>query len=249
MFNAVLMAGTGKPEPLTEQEEVTNKTFIKVKGEAIISYVMKALLSSSLIDRIAVVGPEAELKALFGGRSQVDIIPEKGVMLDNLAEGLAAVQGSSLCMIVTGDIPLITAGVVDSFIKLCEPHDQDLYYPVLTRDTCLQNFPTTERTYVRLKDGYITGGNIALLNPDWFLANRSRLEMFISYRKKPLKMLRMFPPSFIFKYIINTLSVSDIEKVLSRILQLKARAVFCKTAEIGVDVDKISDLELVRKTL
>jgi len=249
MFNAVLMAGTGKPEPLTEQEGLSNKAFIKVNGKAIISYVMQALLSSSFIDKIGVVGPEAELTELFGGQSQVDIVPEKGVMLDNFAEGLAAVKDRSLCLIVTGDIPLITAEVIDSFIRLCEPYDQDLYYPVLTRDTCMQKFPTTERTYVRLKDGYITGGNIALINPEWFLANRSRLEMFISYRKKPLKMLRMFPPSFIIKYILNTLSVSDIEKVFSRILQLKARAVFCETAEIGVDVDKISDLELVRKTL
>lgn len=249
MFNAVLMAGTGKPEPLTDQEGVSNKAFIKVKDKALITYVMQALISSSLVDRIAVVGPEADLEELFGGQSKVEIIPEKGVLLDNLAEGLAAVKGSSLCLIVTGDIPLVTAEVIDNFIKLCEPHDHDLYYPILTRNTCLQNFPTTERTYVRLKDGHITGGNIALINPDWFLANRSRLEMFISYRKKPLKMLRMFPPSFIFKYIINTLSVSDIEKVFSKILQLKARAVFCETAEIGVDVDKISDLELVRKTL
>ena len=249
MFNAVLMAGTGKPEPLTDQEGVSNKAFIKVKDKALVTYVMQALISSSLVDRIAVVGPEADLEELFGGQSKVEIIPEKGVLLDNLAEGLAAVKGSSLCLIVTGDIPLVTAEVIDNFINLCEPHDHDLYYPVLTRNTCLQNFPTTERTYVRLKDGHITGGNIALINPDWFLANRSRLEMFISYRKKPLKMLRMFPPSFIFKYIINTLSVSDIEKVFSKILQLKARAVFCETAEIGVDVDKISDLELVRKTL
>ncbi len=249
MFNAVLLAGTGKPEPLTEQEGVSNKAFIKVKGEAIINYVMQALISSSLVDKIAVVGPEAELAGLFGGYSQVEIIPEKGVMLDNLAEGLAAVKGSSLCLLVTGDIPLITADVIDNFINLCEPHDQDLYYPVLTRNTCLQNFPTTERTYVRLKDGHITGGNIALINPDWVIENRSRLEMFISYRKKPLKLLRLFPPLLIFKYLIKTLSVSDIERALSKVLQLKARAVFCETAEIGVDVDKVSDLELVRKTL
>ncbi len=249
MLNAVLMAGTGKPEPLTDQEGVSNKAFIKINDKALIAYIMEALIASSLVDRIAVVGPEADLAELFGGYSQVVIIPEKGVMLDNLADGLAAVKGSSLCLLVTGDIPLITADVIDNFIRLCEPHDQDLYYPVLTRNTCLQNFPTTERTYVRLKDGHITGGNIALINPDWYLANKARLEMFISYRKKPLKMLRMFPPSFIFKYIINTLSVSDLEKVFSKILQLKARAVFCETAEIGVDVDKISDLELVRKTL
>lgn len=249
MFNAVLLAGTGKPEPLTEQEGVANKSFIKIKDKALITYVMQALLSSSFVDKIAIVGPQAELTELFGGLSQVEIVPETDSLLDNFAKGLAEFKDNSLCLLVTGDIPLVTAEAIDNFIKLCEPHDQDLYYPVLTRQTCLKNFPGTERTYVRLKDGHITGGNIALINPYWFLENKPRLEMFISYRKKPLKLLRLFPAIFIFKYLIKTLTVSDIERVLSKILRLKARAVFCEAAEIGVDVDKISDLELVRKTL
>jgi GTP:adenosylcobinamide-phosphate guanylyltransferase len=249
MFNAVVLAGTGKPEPLTEQERVPNKAFIKIKDKAIITYVIQALCASSLVDKIAVVGPQAELAELLGGYDQVEIIPEKGSLLDNFAVGLSVFKNTSLCLLVTGDIPLITGEVIDNFIKLCEPHNHDLYYPVLTRDTCLKSFPTTERTYVRLKDGHITGGNIALINPDWFLRSKGNLEMFISYRKKPLKLMRLFPPFLIFKYLAKTLSVSDIERVLSKIFQLKAKAVFCEAAEIGVDVDKISDLELVRKTL
>jgi len=102
---------------------------------------------------------------------------------------------------------------------------------------------------VRLKEGLVTGGNIALLNPEWFLANRSRLEMFISYRKKPLKLLRIFPPLFILKYLFKTLSVTDLELFLSGLLNFKARAVFSQSVEIGIDVDKLSDLELVRNTL
>ena len=42
-----------------------------------------------------------------------------------------------------------------------------------------------KRTYVRLMDGYFTGGNMALLRPEWFARCRDRLDLFVAYRKKP----------------------------------------------------------------
>ncbi|MDW7729377.1 MAG: nucleotidyltransferase family protein [Bacillota bacterium] len=249
MLSAVVLAGTGKAEPLTEQEKVSNKAFITINEKPLIAYILEALEGSSLIENVAVVGPEKGLEEIRRGGHHFELVPEQGTMLDNMAAGFNVVDKDRLCLVVTGDIPLITSEVIDQFIEQCQPQDYDLYYPVLTRDTCLKRFPDTERTYVRLKEGYLTGGNIALINPAWFIGSRSRLEMFISYRKKPLKLLRIFPPLFILKYFMKTLSVTDLEKFLSHLLHFKAKAVYSQSAEIGIDVDKISDLELVRSTL
>ncbi len=249
MFDAVVLAGGGKQEPLTEQENVSNKAFIKIYGRSLLAYILKALQESPSVQRIAVVGPVEDLQELYRVGYSFEIVPEKGSMLDNLAAGFELVDQSRLCLVVTGDIPLINAAVIEEFLALCAPYDQDFYYPILYRETCVERFPETERTYVRLKEGSVTGGNIGLLHPDWFLNNRVRLEMFISYRKKPLKLLRILPLTLIFKYLRKILSVSDLEAYLSRLLQLKARAVTCDCVEIGVDVDKISDLEAVKQHL
>lgn len=249
MFDAVVLAGGGKPEPLTEAEGVSNKAFISIEGKFLLAYVLQALKDAPSVGRTVVVGPEEDLQILQPMGYQFEIAAGKESMLENLAEGFMAVDRQRPCLVVTADIPLITSPVLEDFLALCAPHDLDLYYPVLSRETCLRMFPGTERTYVRLREGYLTGGNIGLLKPSWFLENLDRLQMFISYRKKPLKLMRILPPGLIVKYFLKKLSVADLERHISRLLGLKARAVFCDRAEIGVDVDKISDLELVRKVL
>jgi len=249
MFNAVVLAGGGKPEPLTEQEGVSNKAFIKLQKKPIIAYILDALHDASSIDRIMVVGPQEELEELNRDRSFFEIVAEQGSMLENLAAGFELIDPEKPCLVVTGDIPLINAAVIEQFLELCTPFEHDLYYPVLTREACLERFPETERTYVRLKEGHVTGGNIGLVRPAWFLDNKARLEMFISYRKKPLKLLKVLPLSLGIKYLFKTLSVKDLEYQLSRLLSFQAKAVFCDCVEIAVDVDKISDLEMVKKII
>ncbi len=249
MFDAIILAGGGKKEPLTEQEQVANKAFILIKGRPLLAYILAALRDAPSVNRIAVVGPDQELGALKAEGYEFETVPETGTMLDNIAAGFKAIDQERLCLVATGDIPLITAPVVEEFLSLCEPHDHDLYYPVLNRETCVRHFPEAERTYVRLKEGRVTGGNVGLVNPKWYLENRSRLEMFVSYRKKPVKMLRILPPGLVLKFLLKTLSLEDLELYLSRLLKLKAKAVLCDLIELGVDVDKPSDLAVVKKAL
>lgn len=249
MFDAVVLAGGGKPEPLTEQEKVTNKAFIMIDDRPLLAYILEALNDAPSIKRIAVVGPEEELGKLKGDGYQFDLVPEKGSMLDNLAGGFKSIDKNRLCLVVTGDIPLINASIIESFLGLCEPYDHDLYYPILDREACIRHFPETERTYVRLKEGRVTGGNVGLVNPAWYLENQFRLEMFISYRKRPVKLLRILPLTLVFKYILKILSVHDLELFLSRLLGFKAKAVPCSLVELGLDVDKPSDLAVVKKSM
>lgn len=247
MFDAVILAGGGKQELLTESEGVSNKAFISLNGRPLFSYVLQALAEAPSIDRIIVVGPAKELESLRSQGYNFEVAAEKAGMLDNIATGLQSADRERLCLIVTGDIPLLTVEMVENFVQLCAPYDHDLYYPILESQIFELHYSGTERTYVRLKEGQITGGNLGMVNPAWFFDNFDRLELFISYRKKPLKLLRILPPILIIKYLFKSLSVKDLEHSISRLLNFKARAVNCEHAEIGIDVDKISDLELVRK--
>ena len=249
MVDVLVMAGGSKSDPLTEQEGVSNKALIPVDGKPMLTYVLEGLSRAPSINRVVVVGPEDALSGMQRNGFDFTLVPEGGTMLENAAAGLKAVEPDQLCLIVTGDIPLLTEADVEAFLKLCEPFDADFYYPILARESCESRFPETRRTYVRLKDGTFTGGNAILVRPAWFFQNRHRLEMFIAYRKKPLKLLRMLPPGFVVKYLFGRLTVGDLEKKLSQLLLLQARAIPCDLVAIGTDVDKFSDLEVVRKTL
>jgi CTP:molybdopterin cytidylyltransferase MocA len=249
MFDAVILVGGGKSEPLTDQEGVFNKAFIDIHGRPMLGYILNALAGSASIGKITVVGPEKELAGLLEQGYRFTPVPEEGSMLENAAAGLRAVDRERLCLMLTGDIPLIDRETIEGFLKLCAPFDGDFYYPILTRKSCRERFPLMKRTYVRLQDGSYTGGNIVLLRPDWFARCYPRLDLFVTYRKKPLKLFRILPVSFILKFLLNVLSVADLESYLSQMMQAKAHAVPCDFVEIGTDVDKISDLEVVRQAL
>ena len=249
MFDAVVLAGGGTGGPLTEQEGVSNKAFIKIHGRPMLGYILQALAESELIEKIYVVGPQEELAELLEEGYRFIPVPEAGSLLENAGAGLKQVDPQRLCLMLTADIPLINKEAIEGFLKICAPYDDDFYYPILTRECCRERFPMMKRTYVRLRDGCFTGGNIALLRPVCFNQAYPRLHLFVAYRKKPLKLFRIMPTSFIFKFLLNLLTVADLESYLSRMLQVRGRAVPCNFVEIGTDVDKISDLEVVRQAL
>ncbi len=249
MFEAVVLAGGERNDPLALQEGVLNKAFIPVQGRPLVGYILSALACCPSIRKIIVVGPEEGLMELQARGYLFTAVPEKGSMLDNIAAGLKAADPDSLCLLSTGDIPLVNAGMLEDFMTLCAPHTADFYYPIITGHSCQQRFPRTSRTCVRLREGAFTGGNLALIRPSWFNCNRNRLETFVAYRKHPLKLFRILPFWFIIKFIFHRLSVKDLEAYLSRVLQLTARAVPCPFAELATDVDKPSDLEVVNREL
>lgn len=250
MFDALVLAGSGNAnDPLAEYAGVQNKAFIPIKGRPLITYILDTLAATPAVSTVIVVGPAEELETLRQEGYNFLIANEGGSILNNVANAIEHAEPNRLCLVITGDIPLLSRAALEEFLNLCAPYDGDLYYPVLSEETCLKSYPDTKRTYVALKEGPVTGGNIGLINPAWFMKKKDSLELFISYRKKPLKLLRILPLSLALKYFLKKLSLADLEKQLSRLLEMKAHAIPCQCAEIGLDVDKISDLEQVKKLL
>lgn len=249
MFEALVLAGGRGTADLGISGGPANKAFVEVHGRPILAYILEALAQAPSLDRTIVVGPAGELAALQKAGHNFEIVPEEGTMLENLARAVQTLHGTGLFFVVTGDIPLLNAAVIEQFLALCAPFDGDFYYPVIKREAFLASFPETERTYVALKDGRLTGGNVSLVRADWYLENRARLEYFYQCRKKPLKLLRLLPPGFFLRYLTGRLSVQDLENALSRLLDFRARAVPCSLVELGIDVDKKNDLDLVTRIL
>ena len=250
MFEAVVLAGGEGNDPLALQQGVHNKAFISLQGRPLIGYILTALARSYSLQKIVVVGPKEGLTALQAhGYSFKPVFTGNGSMLDNIARGLREVDPKNLCLLSTGDIPLVSAAIIEAFLTLAAPGTADFYYPIIPVAHCRRRFPHTRRTSVRLKEGTFTGGNVALIRPSWFIANQNRLETFVASRKHPLKLLRILPFSFMIKFIFHCLSLKDLEEYLSRVLHLTARGVPCPHVELATDVDKQSDLETVSREL
>lgn len=248
MFDAVVLAGTSKETELTKNEQVSNKAFIKVGGCPLLAFTLAALRAVPAIDRIAVVGPAKDLEPLIEPYRLL-VVPEEGGIPENILAGYRALRPPEYFLVVSADIPLLSARAVEDFLERARPYEYDFYYPVVRREDIEARFPGVKRTYARLREGTFTGGNLFLLNPDKVETAMPRLGSFIKMRKSPAKLAALLGIGFIIKFLTRRLSIAELEKRLPGLLGVSGKAIITGYAEIGTDVDKPADLELVKREL
>ncbi len=242
-LDVVILAG-GKPgESLAVAHNVPVKSLIPIGGHVMSWYVLKALRSSGMVKRIVYVGPSVpELEALY------DIhLPARGEMLENLEAGLAALPASNRVLISTADIPLLTPEAVQDVVS--RDSGIGIVYPVISESACQRAFPGGKRTYVKLRSGKFTGGNLFLLEPGLVNAFMPKLKQVIANRKNPLAIAGMIGIDTLLKFPFGILQKSELEQKISKILGVPASALITEFAEVGFDVDKPEDLILTLKKL
>lgn len=245
---ALVLAGTAEENDLTRLAGVKNKSFINLGGKTVLAYILKTLEMTETISRIIVVGPE---ESLMGLKKEFDfeIVPEEGSITRNIyapyRRGL--MQGPFL--LVTGDIPLLTVEALEDFLQQCSPYDLDFYYPIIPKEAIERRYPATKRTYVPLKEGVFTGGNIFVVRAEKIEKSLPQVEDFIRLRKSFIRMMSKLGITFILKYISRRLVIEDLVKQCKVLFDVEAKAVITWYPEIGTDMDKASDLAFFQQQL
>jgi GTP:adenosylcobinamide-phosphate guanylyltransferase len=217
-------------------------------GRDMLDYIISALKESSMVGRVIVVAPPDSSGAPWSGPVDAvlpagpDIVENLKVALDFLKD---AKRGDKV-LFMTCDIPLVTAAAIDDFLAQCAAFDADVFYPVLTKQTMEKAYPGTQRTYFKLKEGTFTGGNIALLDSVVVSENLGLIEEAFALRKSVPKLMRILGPKFVMKLATRSLSMGDLEARVGNMINARSKIIESRYAEIGIDVDKVSDIELVK---
>ena len=244
MFDCVILAGGGSSE-LTVQEGVPNKALIKIDGKEMIRRVLDVYMQmKDPIRRMIVVGPDKDLSFLKADYP-VEILPESDSLIGNLLLAHRYLKSENYLLISSADTPLLSLEAVEDFLQQCQPFDKDFYYPIVRKEDSEKAFPGEKRTYIGLADGSFTGGNLFLVNPQAVEPSAPMIEKFLDNRKKPLKMVSLFGPVFVFGMLTKSLSIDRLEKRFSRLLNVTAKAIISTYPEIGFDVDKPAHLRLI----
>ncbi|MGE5558530.1 MAG: NTP transferase domain-containing protein [Bacillota bacterium] len=247
MIDAVILAGGKTSRALADLAHYEYEAEIDIAGHPMLEYVFDALRGARQIRRIVIIGPSSLKLTLEEDRCM--ILEPGSSMLKNLQKAIERLSQDKPVLVVTCDIPLITPEAIEDFIDKCRDCKADIYYPVVSREYNEHKYPGVKRTYVTLKEGIFTGGNIFLMKPTVAYRCMRQLEQAIMLRKKPLQLCRMLGWRCFFKFIWGKLSIREIEKRIEKMLQIKGMAVISNYPEIGVDVDKPSDLRLVHQIL
>ena len=249
-MDAVVTAG-GIPqpnEPLYEYSKGDAKALIDVAGKPMIQWVLDALSEAKTIDRVVVIGlsPKSNLTC----KKPLTYMSNQGKMLDNLKAGTAKVMElnpkAEYVLFVSSDIPSITGEMVDWMVKTTGETQDDLYYNVVRREEMEARFPGSKRTYTPLKDMEVCGGDMNVARTAIVNQNSEFWNKLIEARKNPAAQASMIGLDIIFKFIFRQLTIDDVIKRVADKLGLKGRAIVCPYPEIGMDVDKPHQLELIR---
>ena len=251
MAKAIVLAGSSNKGSLKDYRTAPHESLIKIGNKCMVEYVVDALKESCEVDGIIVSGPRKYLEGVLPENQGLQLVENGPTIMQSLLNAIELIDivSNSKVLVVTSDIPLITGKIIDGFLKRCVGEDADIIYPVVSKSLNQAKYPQVKRTYAKLKDGVYTGGNIFLINPQIVKHCARKAEELVRLRKSPLQLVNYIGVLYFLKYIFRSLSIKDAEERISELFNIKGRAIVVSYPEIGVDVDKLSDLELVERIL
>jgi molybdopterin-guanine dinucleotide biosynthesis protein A len=252
-MDAVITAG-GIPqpdEPLYSHSRGDSKALIDVAGKPMIQWVLDALGEAKTIDRVVIIGLAD--KAGLACRKPLAYLSNEGKLLENLKAGTAKVlelnPKAKYVLFVSSDIPGITGPMVDWVVNTCLQTKDDLYYNVIRRESMEAKFPTSKRTYTRLKDLELCGGDMNVVRAAIVPENSEFWDSLLERRKNPAAQATLIGWDIVAKFLFRQLTIDDVIQRVANRLGIKGRAIICPFPEVGMDVDKPHQLEIMRAYL
>jgi len=245
----VICGGTPRPDdPLYSEALGRPKALIDVAGKPMAQWVLEAVDQADRVERLVIIGlgPESGLTSTKLAR----FIPDHGGLLTNVMTGMSALReidpGQTLGLLVSSDVPTITADMIEWRVQIALEADADLDYAIVERSVMEARFPESRRSYIRLKGLEVCGGDVnavrLALAADEQLWNR-----ITAARKNAFKQASLLGLDTLLLLASRQLSLERAERLVSKRLKLNGRAHLCPFAEIAMDVDKPHQLEWIRR--
>ena len=263
----VLAGGSVQPDdPLAEHAPGGVKCLAEVAGKPLVQWTLDALDATAGIDRVVVVGlpPDAALTS----RCRLLRLPAEGDMIGSIqaaadlltrdsdgaartgdGDGAAATGDGGHALVVAGDAPLIDARVLRWAVDQVRERDPDVALCAVDRPVMEARFPGSKRTYVRLADHELCGGDVAAVRLSVVRTGSDVPRRLSQARKQPWRIALVIGPGTLLALLLRRLRLAEAERRIGRRLGLRAAVLVCPYAEVAMDVDKPSQLALARAAL
>lgn len=242
-MRGIIAAGAPAPPELRAMG-INRIPLLQVEGQTLLARTAGALLAAGC-DTVHVLAPEEVPLPDSPGLHRA---PYSGALVSDLFRLLEAETMHCPLVIASGDMPLISAAGVRAVITAAAP-GLELVYPVVLRETVEAALPGSRRTYLRVREGRITGGNVFWVDGAWLAGQRVRIEELFARRKQPLRLAALFGLPLLITVALGLASLPYLERRLGRIVAARLRAALVPDAGLAIDIDKPADVELVRSKL
>ncbi len=250
----VILAGGKCPSSLEKRTNVSYKALIQIAGKPLLKFILDAFNALPWEKHILLVCDKScgyfaheeapTLKILDGTFSVPDALERATSWFqDEFGEDILEEN----LVVSSCDIPFVTGDILKEIITEGEKLDADLVWPIAERRNVEAKFQGCKRTYVKTKEGTFTGGNIFLVRPRVIINKLALFRRLFAHRKNPLAMASIFGPSLVMKLLFTGISIPDMERDMGARLGVKLRALITPHSEVAVDLDKVSDFEMMER--
>jgi GTP:adenosylcobinamide-phosphate guanylyltransferase len=252
-MDAIVIAG-GIPRPedsLYTYSHGDAKALIDITGKPMVQWVLDALGNAKQVDNVIIIGLSP--KSGVTCKKPIYYVSNQGRMLANIVAGvnkaLELNKRNKYVLVVSSDIPTLKSEMVDWLVDTCMETKDDLYYGVCPKDVMEARFPGSKRTYTHLKDMDVCGADMNLTHVRMATEHLDMWESLIGSRKSPLKQAGIIGFGTLFALFTRRLTLEDAVKRVCDRIGIKGRAIVWPYAEPCMDIDKPSQLELLREDL
>jgi hypothetical protein len=205
-----------------------------------------ACREAATVDEVVLVGGQGVPGAPFAADRHLDGTDSAAT---DIQRALGALDGCSSAVVVPGDVPFASSTEIDTFVEAATARQAQMAYPLVARASYEAAFPELRRTYFRVAEGEVTGGNALFLDVPTFLNNGEILAEAMELRNDPWRLAPMLGPLVLLALGQSGLSLSHIESAVQKALGIRGAAVIVEAPGLATDIRKPIDLRYARQRL
>jgi GTP:adenosylcobinamide-phosphate guanylyltransferase len=251
-MDAIVLAGGRSPnDALAELTGGGLKSMLPIAGKPMVQWVLDAISKSKRIGTVVILGLDDDV--VVNCEKPIIRLPDAGSLIGNIQQGAKTLDAlhpmETHVASFSADIPAVTPEIIDSLVEIYQKSEVDIYYGVVERKVMEKRYPGSKRTYTTVKDCEICGGDLnafckkAVLQPDALWKD------LIKARKNPVKQAAMIGFDSLFLMLIQQITLDDLAARVCKRLGITGKAVRVPFAEVGMDVDKPFQFEIVQADL
>lgn len=247
----VLAGGKSTDDPLSALTNGGLKSMLPIAGKPMVQWVLDAISGAKSIDTVVLMGIEDA--SLLQCSKPLIPMPDEGSLIGNIQRGSQKLDeihpNETHVVSFSADIPAITPAIIDHLVSIYQKAEYDIYYGVVERAVMEKRYPGSKRTYIKVKKDEVCGGDLNSFSKRAVLQPDALWKELIKARKNPLKQAAMIGIDSLLLLVLGLLDIDQVADRVCKRMGITGKAVRIPFAEVGMDVDKPFQFEIVQADL
>ena len=232
--------------------EGSPKVLLRLAGKPMVQWTLDAIATTSRVGNVVIIGLGSQ-HGLSCGNKSVHYTKSVGGILDNVIAGAKKVievnPDSKLTMWVSADVPLITPEMLNWFIDRTDETEHDLYYQIIERRVMERRFPSSKRTFTKLKGKTVCGGDVGAFSTTIASSAHPAWRAITAARKSVARQAALVGLWPLILLLAGQMTEESAATVIRKRLGINGVLMTCPYAEIGMDVDKPEQYIIAKQEL